>query len=49
MQLLTAKEVAKRLKVTVQTVYKMGRLGKLKTKRFGRTVRFIMKWSPIHD
>lgn len=40
MKLYTAKEVAEMLKITVNTVYKFGKEGKLKTYRVGRTVRF---------
>ena len=49
MRLYTAEEAAEILRVTKQTVWKYGREGKLKTVRFGRTVRYSLegdkKWT----
>ena len=43
MRLYTATEAAEALRVSKQTVWKYGREGKLKTVRFGRTVRYVLK------
>ena len=43
MRLYTAQEAADILKVKKQTVWKYGREGKLKTVKFGRTVRFDLE------
>ena len=43
MRLYTAEEAAEILRVTKQTVWKYGREGKLKTVRFGRTVRYSLE------
>jgi len=43
MRLYTAQEAAEILRVKKQTVWKYGREGKLKTVRFGRTVRFDLE------
>lgn len=40
MRLYTAEEAAEVLRVSKRTVWKYGREGKLKTVRFGRTVRY---------
>lgn len=42
MRLYTAKEAAKVLRVSKQTIWKYGREGKLEVIRFGRTVRYIL-------
>jgi excisionase family DNA binding protein len=43
MRLYTAQEAADVLRIKKQTVWKYGREGKLKTVRFGRTVRFDLE------
>lgn len=43
MKLYTAKEAAEILRVSKWTVWKYGREGKLKTVRFGRTVRYQLE------
>ena len=43
MRLYTAKEAAEALRVSKQTIWKYGREGKLKTVKFGRTVRYVLK------
>ena len=43
MRLYTAQEAADALRISKQTVWKYGREGKLKTVRFGRTVRFDLE------
>lgn len=49
MRLYTAKEAAEVLRVSKQTVWKYGREGKLRTVKFGRTVRYDLegdkKWT----
>lgn len=40
MRLYTAQEAAEVLRLSKQTIYKYGREGKLRTVRFGRTVRY---------
>ena len=40
MKLYTAEEAAEILSLSKWTVWKYGREGKLKTRRFGRTVRY---------
>jgi len=42
MKLYKAKELAEILQVNVQTVYRRGRDGRIKTVRVGRSVRFAM-------
>ena len=41
MRLYTAKELAELYKIHPKTVYRLGREGKLETKRVGRSVRFL--------
>jgi len=43
MRLYTAQEAAEALRISKQTVWKYGREGKLKTVKFGRTVRFDLE------
>lgn len=43
MKLYTAEEVAEMLHMSKWTVWKYGREGKLKTVRFGRTVRYDLQ------
>lgn len=43
MRLYTAQEAADILKLKKQTVWKYGREGKLRTVKFGRTVRFNLE------
>ena len=43
MRLYTAEEAAEVLRVSRWTVWKYGREGKLKTVRFGRTVRYELE------
>lgn len=43
MRLYTAEEAAEVLRVSKWTVWKYGREGKLKTVRFGRTVRYVIQ------
>ena len=43
MRLYTAEEAAEVLRLSKWTVWKYGREGKLKTVRFGRTVRYILQ------
>ena len=43
MRLYTAQEAAEILRVSKRTVWKYGREGKLKTVRFGRTVRYQLE------
>lgn len=43
MKLYTAEEVAEMLNMSKWTVWKYGREGKLKTVRFGRTVRYDLQ------
>jgi len=43
MRLYTATEAAEMLRVSKQTVWKYGREGKLRTVRFGRTVRYDLE------
>lgn len=43
MKLYTAEEVAEVLSMSKWTVWKYGREGKLKTVRFGRTVRYDLE------
>ena len=43
MRLYTAREAAEVLRLSKQTVWKYGREGKLKTVRFGRTVRYDLE------
>ena len=40
MKLYTAEELAKLYQIHPKTVYRLGREGKLETKRVGRSVRF---------
>lgn len=40
MRLYTAEELAKLYQIHPKTVYRLGREGRLKTKRVGRSVRF---------
>lgn len=42
MKLYTAEEIAKILKLHIKTVYRMGREGKLKRVKVGRSVRFAL-------
>lgn len=42
MKLYTAKELAEMCKVSIGTVYRLGREKKLKTVRVGRSVRFAL-------
>ncbi len=42
MEIYKAKEIAKMLKVSEQTVRRYGRKGLLETVRMGRTVRYVM-------
>ncbi len=42
MKLYTAEEMAEMLKVHIKTVYRLGREGKLKVVRGGRSVRFYL-------
>ena len=41
MKLYTAEELAKLYRIHPKTVYRLGREGKLETKRVGRSVRFL--------
>lgn len=41
MKLYTAKEIAKLYKIHPKTAYRLGREGKIKQVRVGRSVRFI--------
>ena len=41
MELYTAEEFAQLYKIHPKTVYRLGREGKIETKRVGRSVRFI--------
>ena len=41
MKLYTAEELAKLYQIHPKTVYRLGREGKLQTKRVGRSVRFL--------
>ena len=43
MRLYTAEEAAEVLRVSKQTVWKYGREGKLRTVKFGRTVRYDLE------
>lgn len=43
MRLYTAEEAAEVLRLSKWTVWKYGREGKLKTVRFGRTVRYVLQ------
>lgn len=43
MRLYTAEEAAEVLRVSKWTIWKYGREGKLKTVRFGRTVRYQLE------
>ena len=43
MRLYTAEEAAEVLRLSKWTVWKYGREGKLKTVRFGRTVRYVLE------
>jgi len=43
MRLYTAEEAAEALRVSKWTIWKYGREGKLKTVRFGRTVRYDLE------
>lgn len=45
MRLYTAEEAAEALRVSKWTIWKYGRDGKLKTVRFGRTVRYDLEGS----
>lgn len=45
MRLYTAEEAAEVLRLTKQTIWKYGREGKLRTVRFGRTVRYDLERS----
>ena len=49
MKLYTAQEAADVLRIKKQTVWKYGREGKLKTVRFGRTVRFDLEGGNNED
>lgn len=52
MRLYTAKEAAEALRVSRQTIWKYGREGKLKTVKFGRTVRYDLEGGTneeVHD
>lgn len=40
--LYTAEEMSKALKVNMDTIWRWGREGKLRTEKIGRTVRFYM-------
>lgn len=42
MKLYKADELAKILKIPVRTIYRLGREGKLKRVKIGRSVRFAM-------
>ena len=42
MKLYTASELAEVLKVHPKTIYSLGRQGKLKSLRVGKSVRFVM-------
>lgn len=43
MKLYTAKQMAKILQIHVETVYRLGREGKLGRVKVGRSVRFYIK------
>lgn len=47
MKLYTAEEAAEVLRVSKWTVWKYGREGKLRTVKFGRTVRYDLKGGEI--
>ena len=49
MRLYTAEEAAEVLRLSKWTVWKYGREGKLKTVRFGRTVRYDLEVSHESD
>ncbi len=49
MRLYTAEQAAEILQVSKWTVWKYGREGKLKTRRFGRTVRYDLEGGKSND
>lgn len=49
MKLYKAKEIAEMFQISIGTVYRLGREGKLKAVRFGRTVRYSLEGSYESD